>query len=756
MRSFGFSNDQVRTEEHSFGHNNSGQGINWRQAAVLVVGGGVLTGALAGLLAQFYTQHPQIPPLLLIVGGLVLGLVICLPLLLHLRRDARLKAHKIERLNDTLREATNDITALRRSEARSRGVIDAQDDIIYRSTPDGRLTYVNDTFCRLFALSREELIGSDFSPVRLDRVPDAGNPAFGETQDQCLMTVSGPRWFALAQMTLVDVGNTHEIQCVGRDVTERKQVERALSQAREKAESASRAKSRFLATMSHEMRTPLNGIIGMAGLLKDTRLSAEQTSYVQAIRSSGDSLLTLIEDLLDFSKIEAGHLSLSMDEFALRPIVEEVVELLSPRAYAKGIDIVALIAPSVPPMIRGDANRIRQILLNLAGNAIKFTETGGVTLHVERHNSLLVFTAEDTGIGIPSDALGRIFAEFEQVEGHRSQIGGTGLGLAISKRLAEAMGGAISVESTMGRGSQFTVDLPLLHGAPQVTPDLPLQHRHILIVSGSCVEAAALARQAEYAGASVVHVANADAALQAAAELPPDVVLADRRLGRAMLKKIMTRLGSRPLRPRCIVLLTPQNRGEIASLRALGWDAYLVRPVRFASLVAQLGSGAIHVADPRMGEIAELEQAPLTGLSFNILLAEDNAINALLARSLLEKLGHRVVHAPDGQAAIEAGRASFAGAAPRFDLVLMDMQMPHLDGLEAARAWRVMEREAGAGRTPIFALTANAFAEDRQAALDAGMDDHLAKPLDRDRLETLLFGLTPQQSVTENPLRATS
>jgi PAS domain S-box-containing protein len=635
------------------------------------------------------------------------------------------------------------VAELEASEQSYRGLVDSQDDLILRRDPEGRITWVNDAFCLLFARSRAELIGSRFEPVRLDRVPDAGHTghaAYGDAEDRCLMTVSGPRWYAFVEIPVRDgAGGVVAWQSVGRDVTARKATERALAEAGDKAAAGSEAKSRFLAVMSHEMRTPLNGILGMAGLLLDTRLSAEQTTYAKAVKTSGEGLLALIDDILDFSKIEAGRLDFAREPFEVETLVEEVVELLAPRAHGKGIEIVGVVDPTLPRALQGDAARLRQILTNLAANAVKFTEKGGVTIRAARDGEALVLSVADTGIGIAAEALSRIFGEFEQASAETSRLyGGTGLGLAITRRLAEAMGGSVDVESMAGRGSVFSVALPLIGDAEPRALEAPLAGRRVLIVSPASVEAAALEEEARVAGARARRVGTVGEGAAALAREQPDVIVADRRLGRAGLRKLVARAETLEPRPRCVVLLTPQNRGEIAGLRAAGWQAYLVRPVRRVSLLAQLGTGAPPAVDPRMA-FDETTRGSGEGPRLTVLLAEDNPINALLATALIERSGHHVTRVVDGRAAVDAWAAGPSGdGASRFDLVLMDVQMPVLDGTDAAREIRAREAEAGLARTPIVALTANAFVEDRAAVLAAGMDEHLAKPLERDRLQTLL------------------
>jgi signal transduction histidine kinase/CheY-like chemotaxis protein len=635
--------------------------------------------------------------------------------------------------------------------AEYRALIDAFDDVIVRRDAEGRILYVNDAFCLLFARRRGELLGSTFEPVRLDRVLDAGHPGhFATGGDRCLMTVAGARWFAQSDHPIRDAaGRVVAVQTIARDVTARKAAERSLSEAHAKAESLSRSKSRFLATMSHEMRTPLNGILGMTGLLLDTKLTAEQQTYARAAKASGETLLALIDDLLDFSKIEAGHLDIVRAPFDILHLIEDVVELLGPRAQAKGIEIAGLVDPDLPRAIPGDVARLRQILMNLAANAVKFTEHGGVRVRAMRAGGDLVLSVEDTGIGIAGDALKRIFGEFEQADLATSRrFGGTGLGLAITRRIAEAMGGTVSVESNAGAGSIFAVHLPLLAGLAVPPRETSLAGRRVLVVATSEIEGPTLVQDARAAGAEVTLVLDVPSALDTSARLRPNVLLADRRLGRDQLTALVQGHPAGTPIPRRVVLLTPAHRGEIAELRAAGWDAYLVRPVRHVSLIAQLAGGAAPASDPRM-TLDETPRASPTLEPLDILLAEDNAINALLAAALLTKLGHRVHRVADGRAAVEAWRVGPRNdIGSRFDLILMDVQMPGLDGLAAVREIRAEETATQRPRTPIVALTANAFAEDRGAALEAGMDEHVPKPLDRHRLESLLLRIATTRSGT--------
>jgi PAS domain S-box-containing protein len=653
--------------------------------------------------------------------------------------------HRIEQLRDMQ-------WVLRENEARYRNLLDTQSDIIVRRQSDGRISFVNAAYCRTFAVDADQHVGTTFEPEVIDSDLSGDQTAVTGTASvrfiNQLRTVDGPRWFAWEEFRVPAVdGRSLDVQLVGRDVTVARLAAAELANARDQAEAANRAKSRFLAAMSHEIRTPMNGIMGMAGLLIDTELTPEQLTYLQAVDQSAKTLLALIDEILDFSKIEAGKLTLQAEAFALDTCVQNAVELLSPRAHEKGLEIAWTIDGDLSAQVVGDSARVRQILLNLIGNAVKFTERGGVSITVTAGAAAgrIAIIVRDTGVGIGLEALGSLFSEFEQFE---SRVGrrqdGTGLGLAISKRLARAMDGDITVETAPGRGATFTVELHLpaaTHSATIAEAWPSIAHcevRRVALVMDRLIERRAMAATLRAAG---VEVDELDDAITLGR--PVDLVIVDSEAEPGQAGELLAKARDQAAggAVRGLVLLGPVSRAGQKAFRANGFDSYLVRPVRPQSLLAQLGAAAAgnahdEAADGSHEDAAGPHRArPMR--PWRVLLAEDNAINALLATAVLEKTGCTTRVVSNGRHAVDAVREAVRLPGGQFDLVLMDVHMPELDGLEATRLIQQMRR-SGLRVPPIVALTANAFPEDRARCLAAGMDDYLAKPFERSDLERLL------------------
>src|SRR5262245_45763540 len=421
-------------------------------------------GGAYGFILGSRSENSGYNPHAFAIGASFLFAIACLGLAtLSVRlRLLRKKMRKIALHNEALADRNWE---LQEAEGRARSLFESQGDLIVMRDADGRITFANDAYCMMAERPRETLIGSRFNFKVLEQGDSALETNGTRVHDQKIATRLGPRWIGWREgLVRSDAGQPAELQCVGRDVTDRAETERALAEARDQANAANRAKSRFLAMASHEIRTPLNGIIGMSSLLLDTPLTPEQTTYVRAVKTSGDALASLIEELLDYSKIEAGKIDLAQRPFALAALIEDITELLAPRAEAKNLEIAAYIDDRLPAAVLGDAARLRQVLLNLAGNAIKFTSVGGVSLIVEPGiwPEEVSFLVRDTGIGIAPEAQERIFREFEQADDRIARsYGGTGLGLAISERIVKRMGGRITVESKPGSGSTFEVSVPL-------------------------------------------------------------------------------------------------------------------------------------------------------------------------------------------------------------------------------------------------------------------------------------------------------
>jgi PAS domain S-box-containing protein len=646
------------------------------------------------------------------------------------------------------------------SERQLKAVLNTVGEAIFSADPEGRILSVNHEAVRIWEYEPQSLLGQSLDHLFV--APGFFAEASAQCRDQHTVTHveaeaitrTGRRFSAEVALDYTELDGRLIYTLAGRDVTDRRQNENRLNEAKEMAETGNRAKSEFLANMSHEIRTPLNGVIGMTGLLMETELSAVQHDYAETIRASGESLIVIINDILDFSKIEAGHFTLSAVPFDLRACVESALDVLAPRAMEKRLDILHLVGEEVPGFVLGDEQRLRQVLINLIGNAVKFTSDGEVYLEVsgrvippgERTAEEgpdpfweLTFQVHDSGIGIPPEKMDRLFKVFSQIESSNTRsFGGTGLGLAISKRLAEMMGGTISVTSAAGQGSTFTatIRVPQTTGQRRSLTETiggKLGGRQVLIVEDNEIGRALLAHHAHRWGMEVSDFASGREALKAVhGGARFDVAVIDLLMPGFDGYDLALQLRRFPATVDLPLIFLRSNAAEEADRRRKGLTSIsmLPKPWKPAALQREISRvldqrevaaciiAPTQLLNPNMAELAPVE----------ILVVEDNPTNQQVVLMVLRALGYQPDTAENGRIAIEKVSSH------RYDLILLDLQMPDLDGFEVARHIRTRLNY----QPVIVAITAGASPEDRQRCLEAGMDDYVLKPFKISQLKDVV------------------
>jgi two-component system, sensor histidine kinase and response regulator len=683
------------------------------------------------------------------------------------------KTGRVTGIRSTLHDLTERKLAeavLRKSEERYRDLFENAQDAIYVHDLNGVYISANRAAEKLVDYTRNEILGKNIIDFMAPEYADLIRTNLAEklrgggiTSYEIEVIARGNRRVPVEVSTrlIYEDGKPVSVQGIARNVTERRRIERdrlqltdELKRAHDAALESARMKSEFLANMSHEIRTPMNGVVGMTGLLLDTELSLDQRDFAETIRSSGDALLTIINDILDFSKIEAGKLDFEILDFDLRNAVEETVDLLAARARSKQLEFASLIYQNVPTLLRGDPGRLRQVLTNLIGNALKFTEHGEVIVRAEMEEesetrATIRFTVTDTGIGISETAQASLFQAFTQADGSTTRkYGGTGLGLSISKQLIGMMGGQIGVTSTPGQGSTFWFTANLEKQPAGAFASLPavenIANLRVLIVDDNATNRKILSHQLGSWGMAHNEIDSAPGALEllraaAAADAGYDLAILDLLMpdmdGFELARAI--KADPRLAEIRLIMLTSAGIRGDAAIAREAGVAAYLTKPVRqsqlFDCLTTVVSNPANSAAFSRCSEDLITKHTLQEGNQMSpklILLAEDNIVNQKVAVRQLHKLGYRADAVANGREAVEA-----LGRIP-YDLVLMDCQMPEMDGYEATTEIRRLE--GATRRTPIVAMTAHALADDREKSIAAGMDDHITKPVNVGDLARIL------------------
>ena len=606
----------------------------------------------------------------------------------------------------------------------------------------GELIKVGDEFAFFSEPTSFELLSQNLyytvDPRDLPLVKAAWSKHYREGtpfQPECRLTRGDGRevWASLRLKLIHEDGRLTRAIGAMQDITARKLDELRLLQAKDDAEAANRAKSQFLANMSHEIRTPMNGVIGMNELLLRTRLNTDQRKYADAVKISADALLDIINDILDLSKLEAGKVELECIDFSLHTLVEDVVELLAPRARDRSLEIACHVDAGAQTPFCGDPSRLRQVLLNLTANAIKFTETGHIAVQVRSEADACGTTrvrieVQDTGIGLNDEQKTRLFRNFQQADASTTRkYGGTGLGLSISRQLVELMGGRIGVQDGESGGSTFWVELDLATGQRPQAPRATLRSLvglRALVVDDLPLNRIIFREQLEQEGATVTEAESGASCLKRlarahAAGSPYDLVLVDHQMPQMAGDELIARIREHTdwIQPRIVVASSMGSPPE----GRVAYDAFLVKPVRRSALAACLSAVTADAPTAAVSEAVSEQPLAEIGSSAHVLLAEDNEINILLTTEILRHIGLSVECVKTGAAAVTAVQER------PFDLILMDMHMPEMDGLEASR--RIRRLPGAPGRLPIIAMTANAMKSDMEACADAGMDDFISKPL---------------------------
>ncbi|HLW70629.1 MAG TPA: response regulator [Candidatus Binataceae bacterium] len=723
----------------------SGALVPWRARWQLMFSGVILASYLIG--SRDGADYPGTIRWLSLISAVALGQ--CATVIGERFRAAQrrqvLRLQMSEaRLHQEISEHRATEISLREKEATLRCLFDSVDEgISIRRLSDGVFLEANPA-CTMFGLKPAELLGQSAHVLDLwrnytDRDENLERFRRGEPMHNVELDYRLPDGRVLQTLSSSSVVEINGERCaifVAHDITGLKQTERDLIAAREEALAASRAKSEFLSSMSHEIRTPMNAILGMAELLAETPLDGQQQKFLEVMRNNGNALLTLINDILDLAKVESGRLSLEQMSFEPEQVLDKIGETLAVRAHAKGLELTLRIAPDLPTHLIGDPLRLRQVLVNLIGNAIKFTERGeiNVTLENADRRGALHFAVRDTGIGIAADKVPTLFANFAQADSSTARrYGGSGLGLAIVKRLVELMGGQVWVESAVGAGStfHFIAQFEVSQARPPTAVRDPrLVGLRTIIVDDNEANRMLLREMLFARGALIGEAASGAAALEdiAAARRngrPYQLVLLDCRMpgmdGFAVARELKRRHDGEMT----VLMLTSDDLAlQVESARALGLNAYLVKPVRRAELFDAIAQAMDNQAAPayRRGAATAIA-APAVQPHWRVLLVEDSPDNRLLIRAYLRHQPHLIDEAEDG----EVGVRKFAQGA--YDIVLMDLQMPVVDGFEAMRRIRAFEQAQGAARTPIIALTASALNDDVRRCIEAGADTHVAKPV---------------------------